>query len=785
MRKAVLVTLLVLVLPLTLLAQESANVSNCKADLSAQKMALSGTVTDSSGAPLVGASVALICGKFRLDSRTSGDGSYRIAAPAGPYVVEVSAPGFETAMETVNLTLPHNRYFTLETGSFSSIITVEETGGFSAASSTSATKMNAPLIEIPQSVSVVTQDQLVARNVQTVNEAIRYTGSVDVDTFGNETRFDWINIRGFDQSTYGLYRDNSRWQSGNVSGQIDPYMIQEVDIVKGPSSVLYGQNQPGGLVNLVTKRPPSRKVQEVVLSYGSYNRIQAAADFGGPISADGKWRYRLTALARESDSQVDHVADNRWFIAPGLTWAPSDRTTWTILTDYQKDDTGWSMFLPAQGTLLSNPNGDIPVDTFIGEPDYDYFERTQWSIGSLWEHQLSEAWSLRNTLRYSTIEFDGKDVFGGGLQEDLRTLNRFGFGNTLDLRLFTMDMSAALRAKTGNVAHNVLFGVDYSNSQTDNLSGFSVAPPIDIYDPQYGAALPDLFYYSDISQPIDLLGFYVQDHMKIGQRWVATMALRHDSTQMTTEQRIGNVTTGQDASEVTGRVGLTYLSAGGFAPYASYSTSFLPVSGTTFGGDTFDPTTGEQIEGGVKFQPRGSNSFFTASIFQITQDNVSVPDPENPFNNVQQGQIRSRGWEVEAIGNLATTLNFIASYSQLDQEITETTDPLALGNRPPLAPDSLFSLHGEYTVGYGALAGLGFGAGFRYVGSRAGDTANTIEVPSYSLIDASIRYLWRNVEFQVNGTNLADETYVAVCQSINYCNYGSARKLITTVRYRF
>src|SRR5687767_1411456 len=240
----------------------AAQVAPCRPDPSAPRHVLSGTVADSTGAPVVGATVTLRCGNLRLDARTSGDGTYRVSAPAGSYLIEIEAPGFQPTAQSLDLSAPEQRQITLETGAFSSIITVEEHGGFSAASSTTATKMDAPLIEIPQSVSVVTQDQMTSRNVQTVNEAIRYTASVDVDTFGNETRFDWINIRGFDQSTYGLYRDNSRWQSGSVSGQIDPYMLQEVDIVKGPSSVLYGQNQPGGLVNLVTKRPPSRELRE-------------------------------------------------------------------------------------------------------------------------------------------------------------------------------------------------------------------------------------------------------------------------------------------------------------------------------------------------------------------------------------------------------------------------------------------------------------------------------------------------------------------------------------------
>ena len=778
--------LLACMLPAIAIAQKPVSfVESCRPDPAAPRVSLSGKVADPSGAPLVGASLALRCGNFRQDARTTGDGTYRLTAPAGSYLIEVNAPGFDMAAETVQLTQPQQRDFTLQTGTYSSIITVTEPGGFFAGSSTSATKTDAPLIEIPQSVSVVTQDQLTSRNVQTVNEAIRYTGGVDVDTYGTETRYDWINIRGFDQSTYGLYRDNSRWQSGNVSGQIDPYMIQEVDIVKGPSSVLYGQNQPGGLVNLVTKQPPSPPLRELVLNYGSFDRRQVAADFGGPLDSDGSLRYRLTGLYRRSDTQVKFVPDDRWFVAPGLTWNPSSQITWTILGDYQKDKTGWSQFLPSQGTFRPNPNGKIPRDTFTGEPGYDFFHRTQWSGGSLFEDRLNDTWTVRNTLRYSSIYYNGNTAFGGGLQDDLRTLNRFAFGNSLDLKLFTMDTNASMRAKTGIVEHSVLFGVDYSKSRSTIVSGFAVAPSIDIFHPVYGAAIPALFTYYNTRQPVSLLGLYLQDHMKIGPRWVLTLAGRHDSTDITTDDRIGGTKTKQSPTKFTERVGLTYLSEIGLAPYASYSTSFLPVTGVSFSGQPFVPTEGKQIEGGVKYQPKGSNSFLTADVFQITQTNVQVPDPNHPFNSVQQGEIRSRGYEVEAVGNLVSTLNFNAAYSHLDQTVTRTTDPTALGKRPPLAPDQLFSVAAEYTLVGGALAGLGFGAGVRFIGSRAGDAANTIEVPSYTLLDGSVRYLWRNVELQVSGTNLADKTYVAVCTSPSYCNYGLARKVIATARYHF
>jgi iron complex outermembrane receptor protein len=348
-----------------------------------------------------------------------------------------------------------------------------------------------------------------------------------------------------------------------------------------------------------------------------------------------------------------------------------------------------------------------------------------------------------------------------------------------------MDTNASMRARTGNVEHSVLFGADYSKSRSTIVSGFAFAPPIDIYQPVYGAAIPDLFTYYNTRQPVSLLGIYLQDHMKIGPRWVVTLAGRHDSTDITTDDRIAGTKLKQSPDKFTGRAGLTYLSEIGLAPYASYSTSFLPVTGVSFSGQPFQPTEGKQIEGGLKFQPKSSNSFLTADVFQITQTNVGVPDPDHPFSTLQQGEIRARGYEFEAVGNLVSTLNFNAAYSHLDQTVTRTTDPTTLGKRPPLAPDHLFSLAGEYTVASGPLIGLGFGAGVRNVGSRAGDGANTIEVPSYTLFDASARYLWRNAELQLSGTNLANKTYVAVCTSVSYCNYGTARKIIATTRFHF
>jgi iron complex outermembrane receptor protein len=758
--------------------------ASCHFDGSRPPSRLTGTVSDPSGATVLGATVTLECGNFRKDTHTLADGTYALSVPAGTYVLEVQAPGFEGVLETIELPAAGlERRVSLKVGRLESIVTVSAPGGYLATSSTSATKTDAPLIEIPQTVSVITLAEMKSRDVQTVNDAVQFTGGVAVNTYGRETRYDWLYIRGFNQSSYGLFRDNSRWQGGNLSGQIDPYMLQEVDVIKGPSSVLFGQNTPGGLVNLVTKRPPAQSSNELAVSLGSFDRKQAQGDFGGPLDREGHWRYRLTGLYRDSNTQVSYVPDNRWLVAPAITWTPSPNTTLTILGDYQHDKTGWSQFLPSQGVLTPNPKGPIPTTFFAGEPGYDFFKRDQWSIGTLFEHRFNDTWTVRNTFRRSEIKSEGQTVFGGGLQADLRTLNRFGFNYPFDLALYTTDTNVSARARTAGMEHAILFGVDYSHSNTKIKNGFAVVAPLDVYAPVYGATVPPLFTYLNTEQPAWLAGVYVQDHVKIANRLVATLSGRHDWTHLTTNDRNAGTTTEQSPGATTGRAGVTYLFDAGVAPYFSYSTSFLPVADVDFSGRPFDPTTSSQYEGGLKFQPKHSDSFITASYFSITQTNVLVPDPNHQFKSVQQGEIRSRGPELEAVGSVAQGLTFHLSYSYLDQKVTKTTDPTTLDKRPALVPKQLFAAAAEYTFTRSALVGLGLNLGVRYVGTSAGDGTNTITVPAYTLLDASARYLWKNLELRITANNLADKTYVAVCTSVSYCNYGTRRQVLGTLRY--
>lgn len=763
--------------------------AGCRVAPSHERAEVTGTVTDPSGAGIAAATVTLRCGDYLQQSHSNPDGTYTLSTSAGKYEIDAEAPGFEKIAQSVELTPEKSGgktvNFAMQVGRAGSIVSVTAQSGYVAASATSATKTDTPLIETPQSVSVITLDQMTDRNVQTLNQAVEFTAGVGVDTYGQDTRFDWLNIRGFDESTYGLFRDNSRWQSGQVEGQIDPYELQEIDVIKGPSSVLYGQNTPGGLVNLVTKRPEAETSNELILNLGSYNRRQAEGDFGGPIDGAAHWRYRLLGLYRDSDTQVRYVPDNRRLLSSGLTWTPSASTTLTLLGDYQHDLTGWSQFLPSQGTIAYNPNGQIPTDFFTGQPGFDYFKRQQWSAGALFEHHVSPVWTVRETLRYSKIAFHGSDAFGGGLEADLSTLLRYGYSDALTLGLYTSDTQALAQFKTGSVEHSVLVGVDYSHANADNYQGFAAAPTIDVFNPNYNQTIGPLSIYQDSTQPSWQTGLYFQDHVKFFRRFVATLSGREDWTNLKTNDLLNNLATTQSPHRFTGRAGITYLSDIGLAPYFSYSTSFLPTAGVNAYGMPFLPTTGTQYEGGLKYQPRGTDSFLTASYFNIDEHNVETPDPSNPLNTLQTGGIRSRGFEAEAVASIFHGLDLHSSYTYLDEKVTQTTDPTQLGKRPTLIPKQLAGISLNYLITRGEFTGAGAEFGVRYVGTTAGDPQNTFILPGYTLFEASLHYDWRKLRFQATGMNLGDKIYVPICTSASYCNYGMRRDVIGSVIYHW
>ncbi|HEX2842720.1 TonB-dependent siderophore receptor [Hyphomicrobium sp.] len=668
--------------------------------------------------------------------------------------------------------------------------------GYSAKVSATGTKTDTPLLEIPQSISVITQDQISDQQARTVNEALRYTPGVSLDGFGSNVFFDSIKIRGF---TAPQYLDGLRLPTDSAAfavPRIETYGLERLEVLKGPSSGLYGQSDPGGLINMVSKRPLDTPHFEVVGTTGSFDRLEGAFDVGGPVSTNPNLLYRVVGLARESDTEVDYQENNKLFIAPSVTWRMDTATSLTVLSQYQKiDNAGYQQYVPGQVTLLSSPYGRIPRSRYLGEPGFDKYDLEQWSIGYEFEHRFQPGLEFRQNLRYFDITQDMQSMRGDFLVGTL--FYRTPIYVDADASNFAVDNQLQADFTTGPLKHTLLAGLDYQRTRSSNTSllanDMGDYRPIDVFNPVYGA-LPipsrgDLAAFLDVESDLEQTGLYLQDQIKL-DRWTLSLSGRQDWTTVETTSSGLFPPKGdyeRKDSAQTGRVGLSYLFDFGLAPYISYSTSFVPNSGADSSKNTFEPTTGEGKEVGLKFMPNGTNLMFTAALFDILQQDILTPVG---LYYVQTDEARVRGFEFEVRGNVTRELEIVGGYSKLDPEITKSSAGFT-GNYVPNVNLDQASLWAKYTWFDGPLAGFGIGGGVRYVGENYGDQANNIYIPSYTVLDATASYDFAYLDpkldgwhAQINATNLEDEYYVASCQSgLAYCGLGAGRTVLGTLKY--
>jgi iron complex outermembrane receptor protein len=549
------------------------------------------------------------------------------------------------------------------------------------------------------------------------------------------------------------------------------------------------------MVNLVSRLPSATPTNSVEFLANSWGRAQTNFDVGG-VDAKGDFMYRIAGTLHDGGTQVDFVNDFRGAIAPSFTWKPDADTSFTFLSGYQRDITGLELqFFPAVGTLLPNPNGRVPLTKFLGEPGFDRFDRAQAWVGYQFEHSFNDMWTVRQNVRYFDLETNTYAVAGGGalgitaLQPNLQTLNRGAFTFPENATAFTMDSQAEARFATGSISHIALLGSDYRHATSELNEGFATAPAINLYNTVYGApiAMPPITI--NTGQVQNQLGFYAQDQMALGG-WRLTLSGRHDSVDTDTLNFIKGTDQSQNDEAFSGRAGLNYVFDFGLSPYVAYARSFQPTLGLTQAGTPFNPTTGQQVEVGTKYQPVGTNLMLTAALFNIVQQNVTTPDPTNALFSVQTGEVRSQGAELEAVASLTEGLKLIASYTYTDAIVTKTNIATQLGKQLIVMPRNEAALWADYTFQQGKLAGFGGGGGVRYIGDSFGDAANTIAIPGYALFDAALHYdlsyvdpRLRGVKLAINATNLSDKYYVATCTSLNACFLGAGRAVTGSIRY--
>ncbi len=677
--------------------------------------------------------------------------------------------------------------------------------GYVAESSKTGTKTDTPILEVPQTINVVTRKEMDDRGVTDFNSAVAYTPGVRMIDYPGGQGMPDIYLRGFRAiGQFANYRDGLRNGFNSYDSDIEMYAFDRLDVLKGPSSVLYGQATPGGLVNATTKRPTETPLREVELQYGSFNRKQTALDFGGPANDDGTFLYRLTGLYRDSGTQIDHSPDDSFYIAPAFTWKPDDATSFTLLSNYQKTTKGGGeQSLPMDNTIFNN-GVRIPSSTYLGVPGLTEWKVEGESVGNEFKHEFDNGWTYRQNARFSHSKVDYTAGFiwdwptalvnghfaNIGTQKRPKTINSFLFDNNVSGEI-----------ETGPVTHTITLGADYGYySGKESRANSSNFITIDVLDPVYGG--PALTYdplWSDERTVTSQFGIYAQDQLK-WDNWILSLGGRYDWVNGKIYDNLSDSVTKTDDAAFSGRIGLGYMFDNGIVPYVSYATSFQPDSTIDFSGSPFEPTTGQQYEAGVKYQPIGWNALFTASVFQITQQNVTTADPLHVGYAVQQGEIRSRGFELEAKANLTGELSLTAGYSYTDARVTEdnpnTSGVSAIGSRSASVPYHTASFWLDYALQDDTFDGLRLGAGLRYIGSSMAvmdtTTGSQVKVPGHTLLDASIAYDFgaKNADLNgltlaISGTNLTDEKYFTPSFYSNTVVYGNRRAINATLAYKW
>jgi iron complex outermembrane receptor protein len=725
----------------------------------------------------------------------SGSSPPQSAAQSLPPVV-VAAP---EARRRAASTAPHRTQRAAQTASSAKPQPQRDSGlvesprgaiqGYVAGRSMAGTKTNTPIMETPQAISVIGREQIRDQKPNKFDEILRYAPGVLAGTFGADIRNDWFLIRGFKSDDIGLFLDGLQlFYTSYASWKLQPFNLERVEVLRGPSAVLYGGSSPSGIVNAVSKMPPAEPVRYLETGVNNFGNGYLAFDFGGPAAIpteNGKLYYRLVGQVQGGGTQVDFTQDNNFFIAPSLTWKPDADTTFTVLGSASKNETRGLNFLPYVGTVVAAPFGRIPTSLFASDPSVDAFKREQEMLGYQFERNLSDSVTFRQNARFAHVDVTYATLFGLGYATTPAAAN-LARGNFLTRGIANqgdLDSQLEYRFDTGPLRHTTLFGLDLKHYSIDDWQGFGAATSLNLVNPVYTpTARFNGAPYQDATLTQKQLGTYLQDQIKL-DRFTLVLSGRNDWVSTNNANHIGP---GQDRgdSQFSGRAGLIYNFDFGLAPYVSYATSYNPVIGINAAGQLLQPETGEQAEVGLKFQPNGFNGHFGIALFDLKRQNALTTDPNNVRLQSQNGEVTSRGLELEAVANVTPGLKVVGSFTTYDLFISKDLNPALVG-KAPTTPQQMASAWADYTFQEGPLSGFGFGGGVRYVGSSFADTANLLSVPSVVLGDAAIHYEWRNWRAALNVINVTDETYVATCSSPTACFYGDRRRVTASLGYKW
>jgi iron complex outermembrane receptor protein len=663
--------------------------------------------------------------------------------------------------------------------------------GYLARVSASGTKTSTPIIQTPQSVTVIGAEQIRDQKiVSKFDEVLRYTPGVIGGTYGSDFRNDWFLIRGFPAQNESLFLDGLQlFYTSYASWKLQPFNLERVEVLRGPSGILYGGSAPGGLVNAVSKLPQAEPVRYIEAGVNNFGNAYTAFDIGGavPQSGNGQLLYRFVGQAQSGGTQTDYTYDNNFFFAPSVTWRPDADTKLTVYATAAHNNTRAENFLPYVGTVTNAPFGRIPTSLFSGDPSADQFRREQETLGYQFEKNLTDNLDFRQNARFGHVDVYYTGLYGLGYATtpaaaDLMRGNFYARGVA---NQFNLDDQLEYRFNTGPLQHTALFGVDLKHYAIDDRQGFGMGTNLNLLNPVYGVNAPysgPLYQNAYLTQ--GMAAVYLQDQVKL-DRLTVVLSGRQDFVDLANQNRIGADQSRTD-SKSSGRVGAIYNLDFGVAPYVSYMTGYNPIIGLNAAGQLQLPETSEQTEVGIKYEPVGLNARFSVAYFDLKRKNALTTDPNNPMFQTQNGEVTSRGIELEAVANITRDFKLVASYTNYDLFVSQDLNPALIGTVPTNTPREFASVWTDYTFSEGPLRGFGLGGGVRYVGSSFADQAITAQVPAFVLGDLALHYEWDNHwRAALNVVNLTDKIYVASCAVISSCYYGDRRRITASLAYKW
>ncbi len=657
--------------------------------------------------------------------------------------------------------------------------------GYLAPATETGVKAGAPLSEVPQSISVVTTTELEARQPRQVEDAIKYTAGINASTWGTDDRFDQFAIRGFDLGTQAMYRDGLPQKSISFTAfTTDPYMIERIDVLRGPAGVLYGANDAGGMVNLVTKRPTFDRLAEGKLGYDSTGTAQAGFDWSDTINTSGTVAARLTGLVRNGKTGIENSANDRSFLAGGLTWSPTDDTALTFLGHIQRDSLTPLIMYPQAGVDYDTAWGRMPADWPYKQSDYNRFKTSQESVGWEFTHKFSEGLTFNQRARFAHQTTDYRQFDYS--HADATGLHYYPFRMDESARTAGVDTFLEWKHGFAGGENSLILGAEYqrrSLRESVYMDGVTTLVPygsaglnVAVTDPPLSAM--DRQTYTE-------RGIYLQNHLKLDSGTALTFGLRRAWLKDEARDLLAGTGSMQKNSATTGMVGVTHEFANGLTPYLSYTQGFIQNVGTTLAGNVLDPSESKQWEAGLRFQPV-DGLLLSGAVFDLRKTNVKDYDLNDPTwsSFTQAGEIRSRGVELEARGRLTARLQGMVSFTYLNSKITKSTDASLIGNRNAMAPQRQASLWLDYDAG-ALLPGLTIGGGLRYVSDAYATQANLRKTPGYTLADLSVRYKAESFALDLGVTNLFGRDYDGVCYDGYACAKGEGRIVTLTLNKSF